>query len=68
MAQFADIKALLPALNDATNAVAAKIQTLIDKLASEPSPAGVDEVAAQLTALKDTLTAMGADPTNPLPG
>lgn len=68
---FQDMEGLVSAMNDATNAIAAKIQALIDKLAGAADGGlTADETAqvkAQLGTLKDQLTALGADPSNPVP-
>jgi len=53
--------ALLARLNDATNAVAVKLQALADANQDDA------ELNAALTALADRLTGLGADPQNPVP-
>lgn len=49
--------------NDATNAIAARIDRLIAGLTNQVSP----EQIAELTAIKDHLVALGQDPANPVP-
>lgn len=68
MAQFADIQDLIPALNDATNALATRVQLLIDRLQSSPTQEQIDAAVSDLTTLKSQLEGIGADPDNPLPG
>lgn len=67
MAQFSDIQALLPALNEATNKIATEVQALIDQLKAQPTQEQIDGVVNGLTAIKDNLTAIGANAENPLP-
>lgn len=84
MAAIDDVTTLITAVNTATNAEAAALQTVsdrIDKLVAELagaagglSAADVANVTAQLQALSAAqapivarLTALGADPTNPVP-
>ena len=50
-------------LNDATNAVSARIDRLITGLQDVATPAQL----AELGALRDHLTALGQDPVNPIP-
>lgn len=63
-----DFDTLLAAVNTATNKIAARIQALIDKLASGGlTPAEEAEVQAGLAAAVAQLEALGADPENPVP-
>ena len=64
MASFSDIKDFIPALNDATNALAVRVQSILDRL---PPEADVQGVFNDLNALKTQLEAIAADPNNPLP-
>lgn len=64
MASFADIKDFIPALNDATNALATRVQSILDRL---PPEADVQGVFNDLNALKSQLQGIAADPNNPLP-
>lgn len=65
MAKQDQINATLGQLNEATNALAAKIQKLIDgQTAGDPVS---QESLDALQAVADQLTAMGADVENPIP-
>ena len=68
MATLQNFKDLLAAINVETNRLAAKIQELIDKVTtsglSGPEEA---EILADLQAVKDRLSTVGADPSNPIP-
>lgn len=63
----AETKALVVELNDATNAVAAKLDKLIADAAGGLTKDEATEHINELTVIRDHLRAMGADPTNPLP-
>ena len=74
--QFTDITALLTGIDEATNAVAAKIDAEIATIAELQAQiaAGtpvtqeqLDSLGAALTVQKDKLTALAADPTDPIP-
>jgi hypothetical protein len=68
MATQADYDALIDRLNAATSKVAGVLRDLRDKLAAGGMTA--DEEAAELAklgAVADSLDALGADPTNPIP-
>jgi hypothetical protein len=72
MAAIDDVNALLDAMNTATNAVAARLQTLVTELAGlQPgtglSAADVASVSAKLQAEISTLQGLAADPSNPVP-
>lgn len=63
-----DFDALLAAVNDATNKIAARIQALIDKQNAGGLTAEEEEaVKAGLEAEVAKLQALGADSTNPVP-
>lgn len=59
---MARIDAIIAQMNDATNAIAAKITRIQEQL-----EAGDTTAAAQLQPIADQLTALGADPSNPVP-
>ena len=74
--EYTDITALLTDIDEATNAVAAKIDEEIATIAELQAQiaAGtpitheqLDALGAALTAEKDRLTALAADPANPIP-
>jgi len=68
MATKGDFDSIVGKLNTATNAVAARIQKYIDKVsAGGITAADEDKAIADLQAAADTLTAMGADPADPIP-
>jgi hypothetical protein len=72
MAAIDDVNALLSAMNDATNAVAARLAALVAELAAIPPGTGltaddVTAVKAKLQAEITTLTGLAADPNNPVP-
>lgn len=62
-----DTKQLIAQMNTATNAVAARIQALIDRLANSPSDADLKEINDGLTAEVNRLNGLGADPAQPIP-
>jgi len=66
-AMHAETKQLVVELNDATNVLAAKLDTLIANAAEGLTKEEAVAHNAELTALRDHLRAMGADPANPLP-
>lgn len=66
MALSQETKDLLAKIDAATNAIAAKLQKLIDAAANAGSVSEA-EVRAALQPEVDRLTALGADPTNPVP-
>jgi uncharacterized coiled-coil protein SlyX len=61
-ARVAKIDTVIAQINDATNAVAAKLKRIQEQL-----EAGDMSAIAQLQPIADHLTAMGADPDNPVP-
>jgi methyl-accepting chemotaxis protein len=64
MSQVLDqIKDFAAKIDEATNAIAARIQALIDKVNS--GTASSEEIAAVLQPEVDRLTEMGKDPANP---
>src|SRR5665647_2064115 len=65
MAKQDQVDATLAELNDATNALAAKIQKLID--GQVPGDPVSQESLDALQVVADKLKAMGTDPTNPVP-
>jgi len=74
--QFTEIEALVTAINDATNVVAGKLDGLLVTIAdlqaqlaagTPVTQAQLDALGAALTAEKDTLVALGADPADPIP-
>jgi len=62
----AETKAVITALDTATNAIAARLQKLIDLAASNGS-ASEAEIRAALQPEVDRLTALGQDPANAVP-
>ena len=67
MAQFEDVKALIAAINEATNVLAAKLQALIDQINAGGMTAGQEaEIVADLESVKSALQALGADPESPV--
>lgn len=62
----AETKAVIQAVDDASNAIAARIQKLIDLAASNGS-ATEAEIRAALEPEVAKLQALGADPANPVP-
>src|SRR4051794_31746257 len=60
------IKALAKKLDDATTAVAQRLQTLIDK-ANQAGTLAAAEISQFLQPEVDHLTALAADPGNPVP-
>lgn len=54
---------LITQINDATNAIAARIDRLTNDLQNVATP----EQLTELTALRDQLVALGQDPANPVP-
>ena len=65
MGQILDeVKAFAAKIDEATNAVAARIQTLIDKLAAGTLTS--EELATALQPEVDKLQAMAQDPANPV--
>lgn len=57
------VEALIAQFNQATNDIAARLATLAARLAGTVTP----EEIAELTAIKDRLAALGADPSDPIP-
>lgn len=67
-ATLAAVKEVLARINDATNAIAAKIQALTDRLnAPGLTEAETNEIKADLAVLQSQLEALAADPENPVP-
>ena len=66
-AMHAETKQLVVELNDATNAVAAKLDKLITNADGGLTLEEAVEHNAALAAIRDQLRAMGADPANPIP-
>jgi len=66
-AMHVETKQLVTELNEATNAVAARIETLIANAEGGLTKEEAIEHNAELTVLRDQLRAMGANPANPLP-
>ena len=64
MAQLDDI---ISALNDNTNTVAARLDKLVQELAQNSQAPSAGQLAS-LQSIADHLKALGADPTNPIPG
>lgn len=68
---FESVEQLVDAINEATNTVAARIDTLIANIAGMTPGAitqeQLDTLGAQLQAEKDRLTALGQDQANPIP-
>ena len=62
-----DLKDLTKKIDDATNKIAARIDTLMGKITNAMTDAEVNEVKAGLQSEIDKLTSLGADPTNPVP-
>lgn len=60
------ITEVIKKIDDATNAIAARIQKLIDAATTAGSVSAAEIVAA-LQPEVDKLTALGADPVNPTP-
>jgi ATP/maltotriose-dependent transcriptional regulator MalT len=67
MALSQDFLDLSKKIDDATNAVAARITLLQGQITNSMSDVEVANVKAALQAEVDKLTAMGADPVNPVP-
>ncbi len=67
MALSQDLKDLTKKIDDATTAVAARIDALTAKITNSMTDAEVADVKAGLQAESDRLTALGADPNNPVP-
>lgn len=66
-AMHAEAKQLVTELNEATNAVAARIDKLISDATGGMTKDEATEHVASLTVLRDGLRAMGANPADPLP-
>jgi hypothetical protein len=65
MSQVLDqVKDFAAKIDEATNAIAARIQTLIDKITA--GTATPEEIAAVLQPEVDRLTELGKDPSNPV--
>jgi methyl-accepting chemotaxis protein len=65
MSQVLDqVKDFAAKIDEATNAIAARIQTLIDKISA--GTASPEEIAAVLQPEVDRLTELGKDPSNPV--
>jgi hypothetical protein len=65
MSQVLDqVKDFAAKIDEATNAIAARIQTLIDKITA--GTATPEEIAAVLQPEVDRLTELGKDPANPV--
>lgn len=63
-----DFDSLREAMDNETNRLAAKMQELIDKVATGGmTEAEEADVLAQFTAVKDRLASLGADPAEPIP-
>lgn len=62
-----DLKDLTKKIDDATNAVAARLDALAQQITNSMSDADVTAVKAGLQAEVDKLTALGSDPNNPIP-
>lgn len=67
MAVSQDIKDLAAKIDQATTAVAGRIDRLSQKITNSMTDAEVAEVKNALQAEVDRLTAMGQDPANPVP-
>jgi len=67
MAAFEDITALLTAIDTETNLIAARIQSLIDQIGAGLTPAQAETIQIALQGEVAKLTALAADPTNPIP-
>jgi len=67
MAIAKDIKDLTQKIDEATNAVAARLDGLGGQIKNAMTDAEVAEVKAGLQAEVDKLTALGQDPANPVP-
>ena len=74
--EYTEVLALVTDIDAATNAVAAKLDTQFAMIAdlqaqvaagTPVSQAQLDALGAALTAEKDRLVALGADPANPIP-
>jgi hypothetical protein len=62
-----DFEALRVALDDATNAVATKIATLTSSIKNSMTDAEVANLKSGFGAVKDTLNALAASPSDPVP-
>lgn len=67
MSVYTDLKAFQSDMNVATDAIAAKIEALLQKNTNSMSDAERDEVNAGFQAIADHLKALGKDDDNPLP-
>lgn len=70
MATAADLQALIGQIDTATSAIASRIQALIAQIPAPGttiSQADSDSLKAALQAEADKLTALGSDPSNPVP-
>lgn len=67
MALSTDLKALTKAIDDATNVVATEITDLKSQIHNSMTDAEVADVKAGLQAQADRLSAIAADPANPVP-
>lgn len=62
-----DFDAALAKIDDATNAVSARLDRLSQQITNSMTDAQVADVKAKLAAESDRLSAMGKDPENPTP-
>ncbi len=67
MALKDDVQKLIAAMNDATNAIAARIDALKAQIAGGVTPEDATAITDALTAEVAKLQALGADPANPVP-
>lgn len=67
MAIPADVQALLTQMDTATTAVGSRIAALVAQIAAGMSPADVADLKTKFQAEVDNLTALAADPNNPVP-
>lgn len=67
MAVPTDITDLIGQMNDATNAVGARIAALVAQIATGMSQADVDTIKAAFQTEVSNLQVLAADPNNPVP-
>ncbi len=67
MALADDLKAMNASFNDAINKVAAEIGDLKSQIKNSMTDTEVADIKAGFQATIDRLTALGADPVNPVP-
>jgi len=67
MALSQDLKDLVAQIDTATNQVASRIDALTAKITNSLSDSEVADIKAGLKAEVDKLTALGANPANPVP-